>query len=282
MVDPRRPKSPTWIETQANELLAYGLRGVKRVTLEAALRAPTTHRHDYIGAYVDDFGRDRHGGASASRACGWGSIRWEARACITGLRIAEHYGLDLTVVDENVDPTFRFMTLDRDGRIRMDPSSPYAMRRLIALKDRFDIAFGCDTDHDRHGIVTAKAGLLPPNHYLSVCVAYLFSARPGWRSAAAVGKTVVTSRMIDKVAAAVGRPVREVPVGFKWFVDGLFQGYLGFAGEESAGASFLRKDGRAWTTDKDGIVAALLAAEITATRGRDREHRVRRADGAVR
>ena len=161
------------------------------------------------------------------------------------------------------------MTLDRDGRIRMDPSSPYAMRRLIALKNRFDIAFACDTDHDRHGVVTAESGLLPPNHYLAACVAYLFNARPDWRSSAAIGKTIVTTRMIDKVAGKVGRPVMEVPVGFKWFVDGLLDGRLGFAGEESAGASFLRRDGRAWTTDKDGIVAGLLAAEITAVLGHD-------------
>ena len=266
---PAETQVTTWIETQANELLASGLLGVKRVPLESALRAPTTHRHDYIGAYVDDLAAVIDMEALRKSGLRMGVDPLGGAGVHYWARIAEHYGLDLTVVDESVDPTFRFMTLDRDGRIRMDPSSPYAMRRLIALKDRFDIAFGCDTDHDRHGIVTAEAGLLPPNHYLSVCVAYLFRARPGWRSSAAVGKTVVTSRMLDKVAAAVGRPVREVPVGFKWFVDGLFQGNLGFAGEESAGASFLRKDGRAWTTDKDGIVAALLAAEITATRGRD-------------
>ncbi len=183
--------------------------------------------------------------------------------------IAEHYRLDLTVVSEVVDQTFRFMTVDWDGRIRMDPSSPYAMQRLIGLKDRFDIAFACDTDHDRHGIVTPSAGLLPPNHYLTVAIHHLFRHRPEWRPAAGVGKTVVSSAMIDRVTARLGRPLHEVPVGFKWFVDGLGDGSLGFGGEESAGASFLRRDGTVWTTDKDGIVPALLAAEITARAGRD-------------
>jgi len=183
--------------------------------------------------------------------------------------IAEHYRLDLTVVNEEVDPTFRFMTVDWDGRIRMDPSSPYAMQRLIGLKDRFDIAFACDTDHDRHGVVTHSTGLLPPNHYLSAAIHYLFQYRPTWRGDAAVGKTVVSSQMIDRVAAKLGRKLYEVPVGFKWFVDGLLDGSLGFGGEESAGATFLRLDGSVWTTDKDGIVPALLAAEITARMGRD-------------
>jgi phosphoglucomutase len=183
--------------------------------------------------------------------------------------IADRYKLDLHVVNDAVDPTFRFMTLDWDGKIRMDPSSPYAMRRLIALKDTYDIAFACDTDHDRHGIVTSSSGLLPPNHYLSVAVDYLFRHRPRWRRDAAVGKTIVSSAMIDRVAARLERRLYEVPVGFKWFVDGLVSGDLGFAGEESAGASFLRQDGGAWSTDKDGIVPALLAAEITARGGRD-------------
>ena len=183
--------------------------------------------------------------------------------------IAERYGLNLTVVNEAVDPTFRFMTVDWDGQIRMDPSSPYAMQRLIGLKDRFEIAFACDTDHDRHGIVTRSAGLLPPNHYLSVAIFYLFQHRPKWRKEAAVGKTVVSSQMIDRVTAKLGRKLYEVPVGFKWFVDGLLDGSLGFGGEESAGASFVRLDGSVWTTDKDGIVPALLAAEITARMGRD-------------
>ncbi|MEO6354336.1 MAG: alpha-D-glucose phosphate-specific phosphoglucomutase, partial [Burkholderiaceae bacterium] len=183
--------------------------------------------------------------------------------------IAERYGLNLTLVNEVVDPTFRFMTVDWDGQIRMDPSSPYAMQRLIEIKDRFDIAFACDTDHDRHGIVTRNAGLLPPNHYLSVAIFYLFQHRPKWRKDAAVGKTVVSSRMIDRITAKLGRRLYEVPVGFKWFVDGLLDGSLGFGGEESAGASFVRLDGSVWTTDKDGMVPALLAAEITARMGRD-------------
>jgi phosphoglucomutase len=184
-------------------------------------------------------------------------------------RIREQCRLNLTIVDETVDPAFRFMTLDWDGRIRMDPSSPYAMGRLIGLKDKFDIAFACDTDHDRHGVVTRSAGLLPPNHYLAVCVHYLFANRKGWPQHAAVGKTVVSSSMIDRVAAKVGPQVFEVPVGFKWFVEGLLYGSLGFAGEESAGASFLARDSSAWSTDKDGIIAALLSAEITARTGRD-------------
>ena len=183
-------------------------------------------------------------------------------------RIADQYKLDLTVVNEIVDPTFRFMAVDWDGQIRMDPSSPYAMTNLIGLKDRFDIAFACDTDHDRHGIVT-RTGLLQPNHYLAVAIYYLFQHRPKWSNAAAVGKTVVSSQMIDRVTAKLGRKLYEVPVGFKWFVDGLLNGTLGFGGEESAGASFLRLDGTVWTTDKDGIVPALLAAEITARMDRD-------------
>jgi phosphoglucomutase len=258
-----------WIEARANELLENALGGVKRIAHERALHASTTHRHDYLDAYVSDLGNaldmeairgagirmgvDPMGGAGVHY---WGPI-------------AERYGLNLTVVNEVVDPTFWFMRVDWDGRIRMDPSSPCAMQGLIALKDRFDICFGCDTDHDRHGIVTAKAGLLPPNHYLSVAVHYLFQHRPDWSADAAVGKTIVTSRMIDRVAAKLGRKLHEVPVGFKWFVDGLLDGSLGFGGEESAGASFIRRDGGAWTTDKDGIVPALLSAEITARIGRD-------------
>ncbi len=257
-----------WIEKQANELLA-GLRGVKRITSAAALRAATTRRHDYVAAYVGDLaavvdmemirasglrvGVDPLGGAGVHY---WG-------------RIAERYGIDLAVVDDVVDPTFRFMTLDRDGRIRMDPSSPYAMKRLIRLADRFDIAFACDTDHDRHGIVSRRAGLLPPNHYLTACVSYLFGHRPEWSAAAGAGKTLVSTRLIDAVAAKRGRNLIEQPVGFKWFVAGLLDGSLGFAGEESAGASMLRRDGRVWTTDKDGIAAGLLAAEMTARLFRD-------------
>jgi phosphoglucomutase len=258
-----------WIEAKANELLASGLRGVSRVTYEKALRASTTHRHDYLDAYTKDLGEvidfDAIRGAKISLGVdplgGAGVHYWEP--------IAERYRLDLTVVSEAVDPTFGFMTVDWDGQIRMDPSSPYAMRRLLGLKDRFDIAFACDTDHDRHGIVTRSAGLLPPNHYLSVAIFYLFNHRPNWRTKAAVGKTVVSSRMIDSVTAKLGRKLYEVPVGFKWFVAGLLDGSLGFGGEESAGASFLRLDGTVWTTDKDGIVPALLAAEITARMGRD-------------
>jgi len=258
-----------WIEAKANKVLEAGLRGLKRIPLEKALRASTTHRHDYLTAYISDLGNmldmDAIRGAKLKLGVdplgGAGVHYWGP--------IAERYGLNLTVVNETVDPTFRFMTVDWDGQIRMDPSSPYAMQRLIGLKDRFDIAFGCDTDHDRHGIVTRSAGLLPPNHYLSVVIFYLFQHRPKWHKEAAVGKTVVSSQMIDRVTAKVGRKLYEVPVGFKWFVDGLLDGSLGFGGEESAGASFARLDGTVWTTDKDGIVPALLAAEITARMGRD-------------
>src|SRR5262249_54792426 len=234
------------IQTRANELLGSRLSGVKRVPVETALRASTTHSHSSLDAYVADLenvldmqairssgvrlGVDPLGGA--------GVHHWDA--------IADRYGLNLTVVNKAVDPTFRFMTVDWDGRIRMDPSSAYAMQSLIGLKDKFDVAFACDTDHDRHGIVTKSAGLLPPNHYLSVCIPYLFRNRPGWRADAAVGKTVVSSSMIDRVTAKLGRRLHETPVGFKFFVDGLLKGALGFAGEESAGASFLRRDGSAW------------------------------------
>ena len=258
-----------WIEAEANRFLENGLRGVKRISLEKALSAPTTHRHDYLNAYITDLANvidmDTIRGAQISLGVdplgGAGVHYW-------GL-IAERYGLNLTVVNKAVDPTFRFMTLDWDGQIRMDPSSPYAMQRLIDIKDRFEIAWACDTDHDRHGIVTRSAGLLPPNHYLSVAIYYLFQHRPKWRKAAAVGKTVVSSQMIDRVTAKLGRKLYEVPVGFKWFVDGLLDGSLDFGGEESAGASFARLDDSVWTTDKDGIVPALLAAEITACMGRD-------------
>jgi phosphoglucomutase len=258
-----------WIEAKANEFLEAGLQGVKRIPFEKALRSSTTHRHDYLKAYIADLANvldmDAIRGAKLSMGVdplgGAGVHYWG--------RIAEHYGLSLTVVNEAVDPTFRFMTVDWDGQIRMDPSSPYAMQRLIGLKDRFEIAFACDTDHDRHGIVTRSAGLLPPNHYLSVAIFYLFQHRPKWRKGAAVGKTVVSSQMIDRVTAKLGRKLYEVPVGFKWFVDGLLDGSLGFGGEESAGASFARREGTVWTTDKDGIVPALLAAEITAQMRRD-------------
>jgi len=258
-----------WIEAKANEVLETGLQGVKRMPFEKALRAPTTHRHDYLNTYIADLAnvldmdviRNAQIGIGVDPLGGAGVHYWGP--------IAERYGLNLTVVNEAVDPTFRFMTVDWDGQIRMDPSSPYAMQRLVDWKDRFDIAFACDTDHDRHGIVTRSAGLLPPNHYLSVAIFYLFQHRPRWRKAASVGKTVVSSQMIDRVTAKLGRKLYEVPVGFKWFVDGLLDGSLGFGGEESAGASFARLDGTVWTTDKDGIVPALLAAEITARMGRD-------------
>jgi len=258
-----------WIEARANELLKVRLQGVKRITLESALRAATTHRHDYLNAYVNDLDNvidmEAIRGANISMGIdplgGAGVHYWAA--------IAQRYGLNLKVVNDAVDATFRFMSLDWDGRIRMDPSSSYAMQNLIGLKDRFDIAFACDTDHDRHGIVTPSAGLLPANHYLAVAIHYLFQHRPQWSKHAAVGKTVVSSQMIDRVAAKLGRKLYEVPVGFKWFVDGLRDATLGFGGEESAGASFLRRDGSVWTTDKDGIAPALLAAEITARMGRD-------------
>ncbi len=258
-----------WIEAKANEFLENGLRAVKSIPFEKALHASTTHRHDYLHAYIADLANvidmDTIRGAKISLGVdplgGAGVHYWAP--------IAERYGLNLTVVNQAVDPTFRFMTVDWDGQIRMDPSSPYAMQSLIGLKDRFQVAFACDTDHDRHGIVTRSAGLLPPNHYLSVAIFYLFQHRPKWPEGAAVGKTVVSSQMIDRVTAKLGRKLYEVPVGFKWFVDGLFDGSLGFGGEESAGVSFARLDGSVWTTDKDGIAPALLAAEITARMDRD-------------
>jgi phosphoglucomutase len=258
-----------WIERKANELLESRLDGVKRVPLARALNASTTHRHDYLSAYIADLGdvveMEVIRGAKLSLGVdplgGAGVHYWG--------RIAERYGLSLAVVNEAVDPTFRFMTADWDGQIRMDPSSTYAMQRLIGMKDRFDLSFACDTDHDRHGIVTKSEGLLPPNHYLSVAIFHLFQHRPKWRKEAAIGKTVVSSQMIDRVTAKLGRKLYEVPVGFKWFVDGLLDGSLGFGGEESAGASFARLDGTVWTTDKDGFVPCLLAAEITARTGRD-------------
>ena len=257
------------IQERANHILTGGLQAVQRTPFVKALRAATTHRHDYITPYVADLeniidmqaiaaaglkiGVDPLGGASVAF--------WEP--------IAERYKLNIDVVNHNVDPTFSFMTVDHDGKIRMDCSSPYAMASLIGLKDKFDIAFGNDPDSDRHGIVTRSAGLLNPNHFLSVAIWYLFQHRPSWPQNAAVGKTLVSSSMIDRVAAHLGRRLCEVPVGFKWFVDGLLDGSFGFGGEESAGASFLRKDGTVWTTDKDGIIMDLLAAEITATSGRD-------------
>ncbi len=266
---PAEQKITNWIQTRANDLLAHKLIGVKRTSYDKALKASTTKKHSFQSAYVTDLkhvidmeaiqaahlhlGVDPLGGA--------GVHYWEP--------IANLYDLDLTVVNTTVDPTFRFMTVDWDGKIRMDPSSTYAMQGLIGLKNRFDIAFACDTDHDRHGIVTKSTGLMPPNHYLSVAIQYLFGHRPKWPPKLAVGKTLVSSRMIDLVTKKMGKKLCEVPVGFKWFVDGLLDGTLGFGGEESAGGSFVRQDGSAWTTDKDGIILSLLAAEITAKVGKD-------------
>jgi phosphoglucomutase len=262
-------KTTDWIEKKANAFLEAELRGVKRIPFERALKASSTHHYDYITPYVNDLenvidmgvirdanirmGVDPLGGAGVHY---WGPI-------------ADRYGLDLSVVNEVVDPTFRFMTVDWDGQIRMDPSSPYAMERLIGLKDRFDIAFACDTDYDRHGIVTKSSGLMPANHYLAVAIFYLFQHRSQWNKIAAIGKTIVSSQMIDKVTKKLGRKLYEVPVGFKWFVEGLLKGTLHFGGEESAGAAFSRLDGTVWTTDKDGIIAALLSAEITARMKKD-------------
>jgi phosphoglucomutase len=259
----------TWIEQKANAFLENGLQGVSRIPFEKALRTSTTRRHDFLHPYVEDLAHvidmDVLRGAKIRLGVdplgGAGVHFWKP--------IADRYQLNLEVVNESVDPTFRFMTLDWDGQIRMDPSSPFAMQSLIQLKDRFDVAFACDTDHDRHGIVTRSVGLMPPNHFLSVAIDYLFQTRTHWRPDAAVGKTLVSSQMIDRVAAQRGRRVYEVPVGFKWFVDGLLDGSLGFGGEESAGASFSRLDGTVWSTDKDGLIPGLLAAEITARQGRD-------------
>jgi len=257
------------IEDLANQILGCGLSDVRRQSYRAALAASTTHRYDYVSAYVNDLGsvldldaiRASRLSLCADPLGGAGVAYWG--------RIAERYGLSLDIQHADVDPTFRFMRLDWDGKIRMDCSSPYAMAGLIGLKDRFDVAFACDTDHDRHGIVTRSAGLLNPNHYLAAAISYLFGHREGWPVAAGVGKTLVSSSMIDRVAAHLGRRLVEVPVGFKWFVEGLLDGSLGFGGEESAGASLLRRDGAAWTTDKDGIVLALLAAEMLARTGKD-------------
>lgn len=257
------------IETRANALLADGLREVRRLPFEQARRAATTQEHDFMAGYVADLGQVVDLEAIRSSGIRLGVDPLGGAGVHYWRRIAERYGLSLEVISEQVDPTFSFMTLDWDGKVRMDPSSSWAMQRLLANRERFDIAFGCDTDHDRHGIVTRSAGLLPTNHYLSVAIDYLFRNRPGWSGQAAVGKTVVSSGMIDRVAARLGRRVFEVPVGFKWFVEGLTDGTLAFVGEESAGATMTQRDGIAWTTDKDGIVPCLLAAEITARTGRD-------------
>ncbi len=257
------------IQDRANQILEGGLRDVKRMSLEKALRAPTTHEHDFVAPYVDDLRNAIDLEAIAAAGLSIGVDPLGGAGIGFWAPIAERYGLRIEVVNKSVDPTFAFMTVDKDGKIRMDCSSPWAMAGLIQHKDRFDIAFGNDPDYDRHGIVTRTAGLLNPNHYLSVAVFYLFQNRPGWRAEAAIGKTLVSSSMIDRVAKQLGRKLSEVPVGFKWFVDGLIDGSYGFGGEESAGASFLRKDGTVWTTDKDGILLDLLAAEITAKTGKD-------------
>ena len=258
-----------WIQRRANVLLEGGLNAVSRLPTAQALAAATTHEHDYLAAYVADlevvvdFAVIRRAGIhmAVDPLGGAGVHYWG--------RIAERYQLDLTVVRDTVDPQFAFMSVDWDGKIRMDPSSPSAMQPLVGLKDAYDVAFACDTDHDRHGIVTRIGGLMEPNHYLAVLVDYLFRHRPGWSQRAAIGKTVVSTSMIDRVATRLGRSLYEVPVGFKWFAQGLFEGSLGFGGEESAGASLLRRDGSVWTTDKDGLVPALLSAEMLAQTGKD-------------
>jgi phosphoglucomutase len=258
-----------WIQDRANALLAGGLKDVRRVPFAQARRAASTHVHDFLDTYLNDLGHMIDFDVIRGSGIRMGVDPLGGAGVHYWAPLAERYELDLAVVSEEVDPTFRFMTVDWDGKIRMDPSSRYAMQRLIGLKDRYDVAFACDTDHDRHGIVTGSSGLLVPNHYLSVLIDYLFEHRPQWGRVAAVGKTLVSTALIDRVAKRLGRKLYEVPVGFKWFVGGLLDGSLGFGGEESAGASFLRRDGAVWTTDKDGIVPALLSAEITARRGRD-------------
>ena len=259
----------SWIEATANAFLVAKLAGVQRVPIEQARRASTTREHDFLSTYVADLGNVIDFETIRAAGLRMGVDPLGGAGVHYWARIAELYRLDLTVVSDVVDKTFSFMTLDWDGRIRMDPSSKYAMQRLIAMKDRFDISFACDTDHDRHGVVARSTGLLPPNHYLAVAIDYLFRERTEWEHGAAIGKTVVSTSLIDRVTARLGRELYEVPVGFKWFVEGLHGGSLGFGGEESAGATFLRRDGSVWTTDKDGLVPALLAAEIHARRGRD-------------
>jgi len=258
-----------WIAARANALMEGGLRDVKRMPFAQAIKASNTHDYDFLQRYVGDLGdvldleviRAQGVRMGVDPLGGAGVHYWSA--------IGERYGLDLTVVSETVDPTFSFMSLDWDGRVRMDPSSSYAMQRLIGLKDRFEVAFACDTDHDRHGVVAPSTGLMQANHYLATAAWYLFQNRPGWRADAAIGKTAVTTALIDRIARHLGRPLREVPVGFKYFVSGLYDGSLGFGCEESAGASFLTKNGSAWSTDKDGIASALLAGEMTARMGKD-------------
>jgi phosphoglucomutase len=266
---PADTTTTTAIQNRANELLRNGLNGVKRIPLARALQTNTTHWHDYITPYVADLAAVVNMEAIAGAGLAIGIDPMGGASLPYWEQIADHYKLNLTVVNPRIDPTFGFMTVDKDGKIRMDCSSPYAMASLIDLKERFDIAGGNDPDSDRHGIVTRSVGLMNPNHYLAVAIQYLFRNRPQWRTDAAVGKTLVSSAMIDRVAESLGRRLAEVPVGFKWFVDGLLDGSFGFGGEESAGASFLRMDGSVWTTDKDGILLNLLAAEITAVTGRD-------------
>jgi phosphoglucomutase len=258
-----------WIQDRANLLMANGNRDVKRIPFEKALKADTTHEHDYVRPYIEDLRNVVDMDAIRSAGMSIGVDPMGGAAVGFWAPMAESYGLNIDVVNPAVDPTFGFMTVDKDGKIRMDCSSPYAMAGLIRLKDKYSISFGNDPDVDRHGIVTRSVGLMNPNHYLSVAIWYLFRNRPQWKEGAMVGKTLVSSSMIDRVAKHLGRKLSEVPVGFKWFVDGLIDGSCGFGGEESAGASFLRKDGTVWTTDKDGIIMDLLAAEITATTGRD-------------
>ena len=258
-----------WIEDRANTLLAADLQGVRRMSYDQARRASTTHPHDYLGTYIGDLARIIEMDVIRSARLKLGIDPLGGSGVAYWQPMAARYGLNIEMVNPSVDPTFRFMPLDWDGKIRMDCSSPYAMANLIALKDRFDVAFGNDADNDRHGIVTRFAGLMNPNHYLAVSIFYLFSNRPGWKLEAGIGKTLVSSSLIDRVAATLGRKLVEVPVGFKWFVSGLLDGSLGFGGEESAGASFLRRDGSVWTTDKDGIIMDLLAAEMMAKTGRD-------------
>lgn len=257
-----------WIEDRANTLLTNKLHGCNRLPIEQALKAPTTHRYAYIDAYVSDLAKIIEIDVIKSAQPRLGIDPLGGSGVAYWRPIAERYGLNIEIVNPSVDPTFRFMPLDWDGKIRMDCSSPYAMANLIALKDRFDVAFGNDADNDRHGIVT-RSGLMNPNHYLAVSIAYLFTHRPGWKSGSGIGKTLVSSSLIDRVATQLKRKLVEVPVGFKWFVSGLLDGSLGFGGEESAGASFLRSDGTVWSTDKDGIIMDLLAAEMIARTGRD-------------
>jgi len=258
-----------WIQKRANALLEAKLAGVKRMPYAQARQAASTHEHDYLDAYVTDLAKVVDFDAIRASGVHLGVDPLGGAGVHYWAPIAERYGLDLTVVSDVVDPQFAFMSVDWDGKIRMDPSSRYAMQRLIGLKDKYDIAFACDTDHDRHGVVTRSSGLMEPNHYLSVLVDYLYRHRPQWSAQAAVGKTLVSTALIDRVAKRLGRQLYEVPVGFKWFSAGLFDGSLGFGCEESAGASLLRRDGTVWTTDKDGLVPALLSAEITARIGKD-------------